>query len=88
MKETKTQELPKWFTDQGGVCYKEGDKVTNYLSNSSIHLTNTELSMYDYIKGSELVAYQSNNAAIINDFNKALTWFRKNNPEAYMVLLD
>ena len=24
----------------------------------------------------------------INDFQKALTWFRKNNVEAYMVLLD
>jgi len=24
----------------------------------------------------------------INEFDKALTWFRINNPQAYMVLLD
>ena len=41
-----TQELPKWFTNSGGVCYNKGDKVTNFLSNNSINLTNTELSMY------------------------------------------
>ena len=44
--------------------------------------------MYDYIKGSELVAYQTSNKEIINNFNKALNWFRKANPEAFMVLLD
>ena len=83
-----TQELPKWFTNSGGVCYKKGDKVTNFLSNNSIDLTNAELSMYDYIKGSELIAYQSNNKEIIQNFNKALGWFKSANPEAYMVLLD
>ena len=85
---TKKQELPKWFTNSGGVCYKEGDNVTNFLSNDSIDLTNTELSMYDYIKGAELIAYQTSNKGIISNFNKALNWFRKANPEAYMVLLD
>ena len=83
-----TQELPKWFTNSGGICYKKGDKVTNYLSNQSIDLTEAELSMYDYIKGAELIAYQSNNKEIQKNFNKAVSWFRKNNPEAYMVLLD
>ena len=85
---TKTQELPKWFTNSGGVCYKKGDNVTNFLSNDSIDLTNTELSMYDYIKGAELIAYQTSNKGIISNFNKALNWFRKANPEAFMVLLD
>jgi hypothetical protein len=84
----KEKELPKWFTDQGGVCYKEGDKVTNYLSNSAIHLTNTELSMYDYIKGCELIAQQTGNTVTIKNLSKSLAWFRSANPEAYMVLLD
>ena len=83
-----TQELPKWFTNSGGICYKKGDKVTNFLSNQSIDLTEAELSMYDYIKGAELIAYQSTNKEIQKNFNKAVSWFRKNNPEAYMVLLD
>jgi hypothetical protein len=30
-----TQELPKWFTNSGGVCYKKGNKVTNFLSNNN-----------------------------------------------------
>ena len=85
---TNTQELPKWFTNSGGVTYPKGDYVTNFLSNNSIDLTNAELSMYDYIKGAELIAYQTSDKEIIHNFNKALGWFKKANPEAYMVLLD
>jgi len=84
----KNKELPKWFTQSGGVCYKSGDVVVNHLSGRSEELSNTELSMYDYIKGCELIAFQSNDATIIKNFNKAIQWFRSNNPEAYMTLLD
>ena len=84
----KTQELPKWFIDGGGQVYSAGDSVENIFSGQKIDLNNLELSMYDYIKGAELVAYQTNDSGIIRKFNKALGWFRKANPEAYMVLLD
>ena len=84
----KDQELPKWFTKGGGVCYKKGSAVKNPFTGASTELTNVELSMYDYIKGAELVAYQTNDRGIMQKFNKALNWFRKANPEAYMVLLD
>ena len=84
----KTQELPKWFIDGGGQVYSAGDNVENMFSGEKIDLNNLELSMYDYIRGAELVAYQTNDRGIIQKFNKALGWFRKANPEAYMVLLD
>ena len=84
----KTQELPKWFTNSGGITYKKGGVCTNNLSGEGIELTNVELSLYDYIKGAELIAYQTNDKEIISNFNKALGWFKKANPEAYMVLLD
>ena len=83
-----TQELPKWFIKGGGQIYTQGDDVENVFSGESIKLNNLELSMYDYIKGAELVAYQTNDTGIIHKFNKALGWFRKANPSAYMVLLD
>ena len=48
--------------------------------------------MYDFIKGCELVfrtvGYDRINAQELRDFEKALYWFRANNPRAYMVLLD
>ena len=80
------QELPKWFITSGGICYKNGDVVCNKLSGESIELTNMELSMYDFIKGCEIFCYMDRYRA--SKFNKALNWFRKNNPAAYMVLLD
>jgi hypothetical protein len=47
--------------------------------------------MYDFIIGSQLVfeMMPSNiNPEQIKDFQSALDWFKKNNAEAYMVLLD
>jgi len=85
----KTQELPKWFLDGGGQIYPNGESVENVFSGESIELNNLELSMYDYIKGCEVLMYSGDGGnKMINRFNKACNWFRKTNPEAYMVLLD
>ena len=87
MTETK-QELPKWFT---GSLYTEGLIVENPFSKEEYELNNVELSMYDFIIGSQHVfevAPKTVTTKQVNDFHKALTWFRKNNVEAYMVLLD
>ena len=87
MTETK-QKLPKWFT---GSLYTEGLIVENPFSGEEYELTNVELSMYDFIIGSQRVfevAPKTVTTKQVNDFHKALTWFRKNNVEAYMVLLD
>tara|TARA_R110002020_G_scaffold263792_3_gene478521 strand:- start:1553 stop:1828 length:276 start_codon:yes stop_codon:yes gene_type:complete len=87
-KKKKKQQLPKWFK---GALYKEGEVVTNPFSKEEYKLTNVELSLYDFIMGSQMVmemAPKTMTGKQIDEFQKALTWFRQNNPEAYYVLLD
>jgi hypothetical protein len=84
----KEQVVPKWFE---GIIYKEGEDVMNMLSGESIQLSALELSIYDFIMGSDVVFAMS--AAVdknkhTQNYLKALTWFRVNNSEAYLVLLD
>jgi hypothetical protein len=85
---TKKQTIPKWFK---GTIYSEGEEVQNPFSGESYTLNGLELSIYDFIIGSPYVfevAPKSVTPKQVNDFQKALNWFRKNNIEAYMVLLD
>ena len=81
------QQLPKWFK---GELYEEGAVVQNRFGGDSIELNNVELSMYDFVIGASIVmemsgGYKHTN---VNELRKGLDWFRKNNPKAYMVLLD
>lgn len=85
---TKEQTVPKWFK---GMIYDKGESVTNPFSGDSYELNGVELSMYDFIMGSQYVmevAPKTVTEKQINEFHKALSWFRKNNSDAYMVLLD
>ena len=85
---TKKQTIPKWFK---GSIYEQGEVVINPFSNEEYELNGLELSMYDYIMGSQYifeVAPKTVTPKQVSEFQKALTWFRKNNVEAYMVLLD
>lgn len=80
------QKLPKWFK---GSLYASGGEVTNPFSGESYNLTAEELSIYDFIIGCQSIFETGKyNQKMINDFDKALSWFRTNNSEAYMVLLD
>jgi len=81
---TTKQQLPKWFK---GELYEEGATVRNRFSGDEYKLNNIELSMYDFIMGASIVAEMGLDTDIIN-LRKGLDWFRMNNPEAYMVLLD
>ena len=85
VKETK---LPKWFQ---GQVYDKGAEVTNRFGGDSCYLNAEELSMYDFVMGatiaSEMGMTTSNNE-IVKDLRKGLSWFRSNNAEAYMALLD
>lgn len=56
-------------------------KVQNPFSGESIELQPDEVAVYDYLKGCELMGDYKN-------LRKCLDWFRRNNSEAYMVLLD
>ena len=90
---TKTkQELPKWFN---GELYEEGGTVRNRFSGEEYELNNVELSMYDYVMGATMMMEMGHDAwgfspdkGLVKDLRKGLDWFRKNNPRAYMVLLD
>ena len=87
--ETKTKELPKWFN---GEHYSEGSDVTNPFSGESFYLDRTELSMYDFIIGSQMWIgdrwIEPETYAIQKEVRKGLDWFINNNAKAYMVLLD
>ena len=83
MKELTT---PKWFN---GTVYTEGDTVTNPFSGEAYELTALELSIYDFIMGAQMTFEMGmRDPKMLNDFDKALRWFSKNNIKAYMVLLD
>ena len=83
---TKEIKLPSWFN---GELYEEGGTVTNRFSREAYELNNGELSMYDFIIGTQLVFEMGmQNDKLIKDFQKGLNWFRKHNAEAYMTLLD
>ena len=81
------QKLPKWFN---GQLYDKGDEVKNPFSGDSCQLTAEELSMYDFIKGAEMCLSSGMyvSSKIQDDFHKAIRWFVKANPKAYMTLLD
>ena len=83
-----TKKLPKWFK---GQLYDEGDTVKNPFSGDEYELNNVELSMYDFIIGSQMVFEMAPSTVTtqkVKDFQKGLDWFRKNNASAYMTLLD
>ena len=87
MTETK-QKLPKWFN---GSLYKTGESVRNPFSGEVYELNNVELSMYDFLMGCAMLFERASNRVndqMIDDYNKGIRWFRQNNPEAYMALLD
>ena len=84
----KQQTLPKWFK---GMIYKDGETVTNPFSGESYELTGVELSLYDFIIGCQMMFDTQPSIMTskrVDEFQKALMWFRQNNPEAYYVLLD
>jgi len=82
----KKQELPKWFN---GQVYTHGETVTNPFSGEIYYLNNLELSMYDFIIGSNHILERGfTSSKVVTEMQKGLNWFRKNNVEAYFILLD
>ena len=82
----KEQKLPKWFN---GQVYDKGAVVENRFGGAKIELNNIELSMYDMVMGASILTELGGGGpGIIKDLRRGLDWFRKYNPEAYMVLLD
>ena len=86
-----TNKFPDWFQ---GEQYNSGEVVRNPFSGEEYELNNVELSIYDMIMGAQVVCemmggmLNPNTAKIQKEMAKGLDWFRRNNAEAYMVLLD
>ena len=87
MNTKKKQKMPKWFD---GTVYSKGDEVRNPFSGETYTLNAKELSMYDFVMGCNHMWGMGLKPTkqTVNQFDLALTWFKVNNPEAYMVLLD
>ncbi len=87
----KEQLLPKWLITDGYTLYQKGEVVTNIFSGESYELNAVELSMYDFIMGTQHlleIAPHVMNKRRLAQFRKGLKWFRRNNADAYMVLLN
>ena len=84
MKELDKQRLPKWFD---GELYDEGATVQNRFSGEKYELNNVELSMYDFVMGATM-CMEMELPCNVTELRQGLSWFRQNNSEAYMVLLD
>ena len=81
-----TVKLPEWFK---GELYKEGGVVTNPYSGAECELSAVELSMYDFVKGSEmLISNGIGVESLIDDFYKGISWFKEHSNESYFILLD
>ena len=87
MKMKNKQTTPKWFD---GSIYEQGAEVVNPFSGETYKLGALELSIYDFIMGCNHIWAMGiePKKETVDDFDKALTWFRTNNTKAYMALLD
>jgi len=87
MKNKTKGQLPSWFE---GEVYEIGDEVRNPLSGETALLDAAELSMYDAIKGAEMVMLMgvADMDRCIDVINQGKDWMLAKNPQAYMTLLD
>ena len=86
-KEQVKEQLPNWFE---GEVYELGDEVRNPFSGETALLDAAELSMYDLIKGAEMVMQMgvADMDRCIDIMNQGKDWMLAKNPQAYMTLLD
>ena len=60
---------------------EENETIENPYSGDSINLNPTEVAVYDYLKGCEMLGN-------VKHLRMCIDWFVENNPKAYSVLLD
>jgi len=66
---TKEQTLPKWFD---GLLYTNGETVTNKFSGAEVYLTGVELSMYDFIMGTQFIMEMAPHTVTPDAFSELL----------------
>ena len=89
------EKLSDWFE---GELYTEGANVQNRFTGEEITLNAEELSVYDFIMGSEIFLemklegddkLESSDIKFLRkNMRKGLKWFQSTNPEAYKILLE
>ena len=82
------KKLPDWFE---GEIYEIGDEVRNPFSGETCLLNANELSMYDLVKGAEMVIAMGvalETDECIKIMKEGVEWFKESNPKAYKILLD
>ena len=89
------EKLSDWF--QGDI-YTEGANVQNRFTGEEIALNAEELSVYDFIMGSEIFLemklegddkLESSDIKFLRkNMRKGLKWFQSTNPKAYKILLE
>jgi len=86
-KEKALEVLPTWFE---GEVYELGDEVRNPYSGETVLLDAAELSMYDCVKGAEMIMLMGigDIDRCIDIMNQGKDWFLIKNPQAYIALLD
>ena len=80
-------QLPEWFD---GEVYEIGDEVRNPFSGETIMLDAAELSMYEVIKGAEMILLMTHSSErrLVELKRKGQDWMLAKNPQAYMTLID
>ena len=80
-------QLPEWFD---GEIYEIGDEVRNPFSGETAFLDPAELSMYEVIKGAEMILLMTHSSErkLVELIRKGQDWMLAKNPQAYMTLID
>ena len=86
-KNERRAQLPEWFD---GEVYEIGDEVRNPFSGETIMLDAAELSMYEVIKGAEMILLMTHSSErrLVELIRKGQDWMLAKNPQAYMTLID
>jgi hypothetical protein len=86
-----SKQLPKWFK---GLAFDSGKSVTNPYSGESRELDAVEFTVYARIMNLQRDidrsggVFNPQTAPMQKEMSQCLGWFRNNNAEAYMALLD
>ena len=87
------EKLSDWFE---GELYTEGAEVTNHFTGEKYTLNAEELSVYDFIMGSQMFIEMRFNGDLLDErtksiqegMRKGIKWFQSTNPTAYKILID
>lgn len=81
MKNKLKKQLPDWFD---GTTYDEGDTLVNPETNEELEINNAELSMHDFVMGSEMIIEMMGNKSpknLIKYRDEGLKWLESTNPK-------